>query len=69
MGQQPLPTGIPLACLVSGCWKYLTAQDWWRNKIRYSLIVSIDVPDEMIDIYSAVEDVIETKVGVEGQEY
>jgi len=50
---------------VGGWWKYRTAQDRWKNKIRYSLIVSIDVPDETIDIYSAVENLIETKVEVE----
>lgn len=50
---------------VGGWWKYRTAQDRWKNKIRYSLIVSIDVPDEAIDIYSAVENLIETKVEIE----
>jgi hypothetical protein len=50
---------------VGGWWKYRTAQDRWKNKIRYSLIVSIDVPDETIDIYSAVENLIETRVEVD----
>jgi subtilisin family serine protease len=50
---------------VSGWWKYRTAQDRWKNKIRYSLIVSIDVSDETIDIYSEVESLVETRVTVE----
>jgi hypothetical protein len=50
---------------VGGWWKYRTAQDRWQNKIRYSLIVSIDVPDETVDIYSVVETMIETSVDVE----
>lgn len=49
---------------VGGWWKYRTAQDRWQNKIRYSLIVSIDVPDETVDIYSVVENMIETDVEV-----
>ncbi|QJX01369.1 hypothetical protein HML84_06515 [Alcanivorax sp. IO_7] len=40
------------------------AQDRWQNSVRYSLIVSVDVPDENIDIYSVVENLIETAVEV-----
>lgn len=50
---------------VGGWWKYRTAQDRWQNSVRYSLIVSIDVPDETVDIYSVVESLIETQVEVE----
>ncbi|CAI8823019.1 hypothetical protein [Methylocaldum szegediense] len=50
---------------VGGWWKYRTARDRWKNKVRYSLIVSIDVPDETVDIYSVVETLIETQVEVE----
>ena len=50
---------------VGGWWKYRTAQDRWQNSVRYSLIVSIDVPDETVDIYSVVENIIETQVEVE----
>src|SRR5690554_6642476 len=46
---------------VGGWWKYRTARDRWKNKVRYSLIVSIDVPDETVDIYSVVETLIETQ--------
>jgi hypothetical protein len=49
---------------VGGWWKYRTAQDRWQNSVRYSLIVSIDVPDESIDIYSVVENLVETAVEV-----
>jgi len=49
---------------VGGWWKYRTAQDRWQNTVRYSLIVSIDVPDESIDIYSVIENLIETQVEI-----
>lgn len=49
---------------VGGWWKYRTAQDRWKNSVRYSLIVSIDVPDESIDIYSVVENLVETQVEI-----
>ncbi|HVK57050.1 MAG TPA: S8 family peptidase, partial [Burkholderiales bacterium] len=49
---------------VGGWWKYRTAQDRWQHTVRYSLIVSIDVPDESVDIYSVVENLIETQVEV-----
>ncbi len=47
---------------VGGWWKYKTAQDRWQNTVRYSLIVSIDVPDENIDIYSVIETQVEINV-------
>jgi Subtilase family len=50
---------------VGGWWKYRTAQDRWQNSVRYSLVVSIDVRDETVDIYSVVENIIETQVEVE----
>lgn len=50
---------------VSGWWKYRPAEDRWRNVVRYSLIVSIDVPDEEINIYSEIENLIDIPVGVE----
>ncbi|EEP2129716.1 TPA: S8 family peptidase [Salmonella enterica subsp. enterica serovar Tamberma] len=43
---------------VGGWWKYRTAQDRYANRVRYSLLVSIDVPDENIDIYSEVENIV-----------
>ena len=43
---------------VGGWWKYRTALDRWKNPVRFSLIVSIDVPDENIDIYSVIENLI-----------
>ncbi len=50
---------------VGGWWKYRTALDRWQNSVRFSLIVSIDVPDENVDIYSVVETQIETQVEIE----
>ena len=49
---------------VGGWWKYRTCGERWQNAVRYSLIVSIDVPDEEINIYSVVESLIETEVEV-----
>ena len=40
---------------VGAWWKYLPAQDRWRNSVRFSLLVSIDSPEESVDIYSVVE--------------
>lgn len=50
---------------VGGWWKYRTSQDRWRNEVRYCLIVSIDMPDESIDIYSVVQNLAESQVQVE----
>lgn len=52
-------------CPVGGWWKYHTAKDRWRNKVRYSLIVSIDVPDETVDVYTVVSNLIETQIPIE----
>lgn len=50
---------------VGGWWKYRTAEDRWTNDVRYSLIVSIEVPDSEVDIYSLVENMIETEVEIQ----
>ncbi|QJT83811.1 hypothetical protein C0557_20595 [Kosakonia sp. MUSA4] len=52
---------------VDGWWKYLAAQDRYANRVRYSLLVSIDVPDENIDIYNEVENIvnIENQIDIE----
>lgn len=50
---------------VGGWWKYRTALDRCKNSVRFSLIVSIDVPDENVDIYSVVETQIATQVEIE----
>ncbi len=47
---------------VGGWWKYRTALDRWQNSVRFSLIVSIDVPDESVDIYSIIENQIQAQV-------
>lgn len=52
---------------VGGWWKYRTAQDRYTNRVKYSLLVSIDVPDENVDIYSEVENIVnvENQVSVD----
>lgn len=47
---------------VGGWWKYRAAQDRWRSRVRYSLIVSIEVPDETVDIYSVVENIVQAQI-------
>ncbi len=46
---------------VSGWWKSAKAKERWKNKIRYSLILSIDCKED-VDIYSSILQAIETKV-------
>lgn len=49
---------------VGGWWKYRTSRERWKNSIRFSLIVSVDVPDESVDIYSIVENQIQAQVDI-----
>tara|TARA_R110002167_G_scaffold231049_1_gene436214 strand:- start:219 stop:2732 length:2514 start_codon:yes stop_codon:yes gene_type:complete len=49
---------------VGGWWKYRTAQDRWEKQVRYSLLISIDVPDESVDIFSVVETLVETEIEI-----
>ncbi|WP_224167379.1 hypothetical protein [Salmonella enterica] len=50
---------------VGGWWKYKTAEERWENRVRFSLLISIEVPDESVDIYSVIENQIE--VAIENQ--
>lgn len=50
---------------VGGWWKYRTARDRYLTPVRYSLIVSIDVPDQAVDIYSVVQNLVEITVSAE----
>lgn len=47
---------------VSGWWKYRKTANRWQNKVRYSLIVSIESPDESTDIYSEVEATVQNQI-------
>ncbi len=49
---------------VGGWWKYRTALERWQNAVRFSLVVSIDVPDESVDIYSVIENQIQAQVEI-----
>lgn len=51
---------------VSGWWKSAKAKERWKNKIRYSLIISIDCKED-IDIYSAIINKIENLNTVDNQ--
>lgn len=50
---------------VGGWWKYRTALDRWQNSVRFSLIISIDVPDEDVDIYSVIENQIQAQIEID----
>lgn len=49
---------------VSGWWKSRTSEERWNNLTRYSLIVSIESPDQTVDLYTEVETVINTEIEV-----
>ncbi len=49
---------------VGGWWKYRTALDRWQNSVRYCLLISIEVPDEDVDIYSTIQAEVEVNVEV-----
>ena len=49
---------------VGGWWKYRRASDKWKNSVRFCLIVSIDVPNTDVDIYSSVATIISTDIEV-----
>ena len=50
---------------IGGWWKFRAGEERWQNRVRYSLIVSIDVPDANVDIYSEVENQIEALVEID----
>ncbi|EMX6285283.1 S8 family peptidase [Providencia rettgeri] len=47
---------------VGGWWKYKIADERWKNHVRFSLLVSIEVPETDIDIYSVIENKIQTEI-------
>lgn len=49
-------------CPVGGWWKYRTGMDRWQNDVRYSLLISLEVPDTDLDIYSEVQTIIESQI-------
>lgn len=49
---------------VGGWWKYRTGNNRWQQNIKYSLMVSIDVPDENVDIYTAISNIINLETAV-----
>lgn len=50
---------------VGGWWKYRAGEERWQNRVHFSLIVSIDVPDADVDIYAEVENTVETTVEID----
>ncbi len=49
---------------VGGWWKYRTAEDRWNNSVKFSLLVSIETPDEDTDIYTEIENIVDISVEV-----
>lgn len=47
---------------VSGWWKSRSSEGRWDKRVRYSLIVGIYAPDEALDLYSEVENIIATTI-------
>ena len=49
---------------VSGWWKYRSGEERWRNTVKYSLLISIEVPDETVNIYTEIENIVDISVSV-----
>ncbi|WP_199770350.1 hypothetical protein [Dickeya zeae] len=49
---------------VSGWWKYRSGEERWRNTVKYSLLISIEVPDETVNIYTEVENIVDISVSI-----
>lgn len=50
---------------VTGWWKERPDSERWRRSVRYSLVVSIEVPEVGVDIYTPVATAIEAAAAVE----
>lgn len=50
---------------VGGWWKSKKSAERWNQIVDYSLLVTIEVPDESVDIYSVVESKIQVEVPVQ----
>jgi hypothetical protein len=50
---------------VTGWWKERPDRERWRRSVRYSLVVSIEVPEVGVDIYTPVAAAIEAAAAVE----
>lgn len=49
---------------VSGWWKSRKSDGRWNKKARYSLVVSIESPDQTLDIYTEVSNTISAEISV-----
>lgn len=50
---------------VGGWWKSRSSERRWSKSTDYSLIVTIEVPDETIDIYTGIETIIQNEINIE----
>lgn len=50
---------------VGGWWKSKASEGRWNNKTRYSLIIGIESPDETVDLYTEIENLIANEVEIE----
>lgn len=49
---------------VTGWWKERKPLDRWQQKTRYSLIISLETPEQDIDIYSPIYNLVSTSIEV-----
>lgn len=49
---------------VTGWWKERKPLDRWQQKTRYSLIISLETPEQEVDIYSPIYNLVSTPIQV-----
>ena len=52
---------------ISGWWKEKNKLEKYNNKIRYSLIISLETPNQEIDLYTPIITQIKSKIPIEVQ--
>jgi hypothetical protein len=50
---------------VTGWWKERKPLDRWKEKARYSLLISLETPEQEIDIYSPIYNLVSTPVTIQ----
>jgi len=50
---------------VTGWWKHRKNLERWRNKVRYSLIITISTNEEEVDIYTSIKNMIDITVDID----
>ena len=50
---------------VGGWWKEIKKLERWKNKAKYSLVVSIETKKSEVDLYASIEAVIKNSIKIE----